>query len=86
LYKHHLLYKAVGLSADAARETITQFGNAVARAGGGAEQFDGVVLALSQISAVGKVTQEDLNQIKERLPEFATSDERGVWCSNCRRN
>jgi tape measure domain-containing protein len=63
--------QSVGLSADAARETITQFGNAVARAGGGAEQFDGVVLALSQISAVGKVTQEDLNQIKERLPEFA---------------
>lgn len=63
--------QSVGMSADAARETITQFGNAVARAGGGAEQFDGVVLALSQISAVGKVTQEDLNQIKERLPEFA---------------
>jgi tape measure domain-containing protein len=59
------------MSADAARETITQFGNAVARSGGGAEQFSGVTLALSQISAVGKVTQEDLNQIKERLPEFA---------------
>ena len=63
--------QSVGMNANAARETITQFGNAVARAGGGAEQFDGVVLALSQISAVGKVTQEDLNQIKERLPEFA---------------
>jgi tape measure domain-containing protein len=63
--------QSVGMSADAARETITQFGNAVARAGGGAEQFNGVTLALSQISAVGKVTQEDLNQIKERLPEFA---------------
>ena len=63
--------QSVGMNADAARETITQFGNAVARAGGGAEQFDGVVLALSQISAVGKVTQEDLNQIKESLPEFA---------------
>jgi len=63
--------QSVGMNADAARETIVQFGNAVARAGGGAEQFDGVVLALSQISAVGKVTQEDLNQIKERLPEFA---------------
>ena len=63
--------QSVGMNADAARETITQFGNAVARAGGGAEQFDGVVLALSQISAVGKVTQEDLNKIKERLPEFA---------------
>jgi len=63
--------QSVGMSADAARETITQFGNAVARAGGTAEQFSGVTLALSQISAVGKVTQEDLNQIKERLPEFA---------------
>jgi tape measure domain-containing protein len=63
--------QSVGMSADAARETITQFGNAVARAGGGAEQFSGVTLALSQICAVGKVTQEDLNQIKERLPEFA---------------
>ena len=63
--------QSVGMNADAARETITQFGNAVARAGGGAEQFSGVTLALSQISAVGKVTQEDLNQIKERLPEFA---------------
>jgi tape measure domain-containing protein len=63
--------QSIGMSADAARETITQFGNAVARAGGGAEQFSGVTLALSQISAVGKVTQEDLNQIKERLPEFA---------------
>ena len=72
--------QSVGMNADAARETITQFGNAVARAGGGAEQFDGVVLALSQISAVGKVTQEDLNQIKERLPEFARvmKDEFGV--------
>jgi hypothetical protein len=33
--------QAVGLSADAARETITQFGNATARAGSGAVVFDG---------------------------------------------
>ena len=63
--------QSVGMSADQARNTITEFGNAVARAGKGPEAFSGVVLALSQISAVGKVTQEDLNQIKERLPEFA---------------
>jgi tape measure domain-containing protein len=63
--------QSVGMSADVARETITQFGNAVARAGEGAETFDGVIVALGQISAVGKVTQEDLNQIKGRLPEFA---------------
>ena len=63
--------QSVGMNADAARETITQFGNAVARAGLGADTFDGVIRALGQISAVGQVTQEDLNQIKERLPEFA---------------
>ena len=63
--------QSVGMSADIARETITQFGNATARAGEGAETFDGVIVALGQISAVGKVTQEDLNQIKGRLPEFA---------------
>jgi tape measure domain-containing protein len=63
--------QSVGMNADAARETITQFGNAVARAGKGPEVFDGVITALGQISAVGQITQEDLNQIKERLPEFA---------------
>lgn len=62
--------QSVGISADEARQTITEFGNAVARASGGADVLDGVVLALTQISAAGKVTQEDLNQIKERLPEF----------------
>lgn len=72
--------QSVGFSADNARATIEQFGNAVARSGGNAETFDGVILALSQISAVGQVTQEDLNQIKERLPEFARvmKDEFGV--------
>jgi len=65
--------QSVGMSADAARETITQFGNAVARSPTpDPETFNGVTMALSQMSAVGKVTQEDLNQLKERLPEFAT--------------
>jgi tape measure domain-containing protein len=64
--------QSVGMSADQARETITQFGNAVARSPKpDAETFSGVTLALAQMSAVGKVTQEDLNQLKERLPEFA---------------
>lgn len=63
--------QSVGFSANNARATIEQFGNAVARSAGNAETFDGVILALSQISAVGQVTQEDLNQIKERIPEFS---------------
>jgi len=62
--------QSTGLSADAARETIVQFGNAVARAGGGANVFDRVTFALSQVSSASKITQEDLNQLKEALPEF----------------
>jgi tape measure domain-containing protein len=62
--------QSTGLSADAARETIVQFGNAVARAGGGADVFDRVTFALSQVSSASKITQEDLNQLKEALPEF----------------
>jgi tape measure domain-containing protein len=62
--------QSTGMSADAARETIVQFGNAVARAGQGAEVFDRVTFALSQVSSATKITQEDLNQLKEALPEF----------------
>jgi tape measure domain-containing protein len=62
--------QSTGMSADDARETIVQFGNAVARAGEGAEVFDRVTFALSQVSSATKITQEDLNQLKEALPEF----------------
>lgn len=64
--------QSTGLSADFARETITQFGNAVARAGEGAEVFDRVTFALSQISSATKITAEDLNQLKDALPEFGS--------------
>ena len=64
--------QSTGLSADFARETIVQFGNAVARAGQGAAVFDRVTFALSQISSATKITQEDLNQLKEALPEFGS--------------
>jgi tape measure domain-containing protein len=64
--------QAVGLSADAARETILQFGNATARAGKGAVVFDELIFAFSKIQSTGKITQESLNQIAERLPGFST--------------
>jgi tape measure domain-containing protein len=64
--------QAVGLSADAARETILQFGNATARAGKGAVVFDELIFAFSKIQSTGKITQESLNQIAERLPGFTT--------------
>ena len=64
--------QAVGLSANAARETILQFGNATARAGKGAVVFDELIFAFSKIQSTGKITQESINQIAERLPGFST--------------
>ena len=64
--------QAVGLSAEAARETILQFGNATARAGKGAVVFDELIFAFSKIQSTGKITQESINQIAERLPGFST--------------
>jgi tape measure domain-containing protein len=62
--------QSVGMDADKARETITQFGNAVARAQGGPEEFKGVIYGLTQISSSTSILAEDLNIVKERLPEL----------------
>jgi len=64
--------QAVGLSADKARRTIEAFGNGLALAGKGGEELDGVLLALTQISAKGVVSAEEINQIAERLPQIRT--------------
>ena len=74
--------QAVGLSAKEAEEAIKQFGNAVARSGGGAVEFDGAILALTQIASKGKISAEEINQLNERIFEirpalkaaFGTSD------------
>ena len=64
--------QAVGFSADKARKIISEFGNALAVAGKGAAELDGVVLALTQIQAKGIVSAEEINQIAERLPQIRT--------------
>jgi len=64
--------QAVGLSADQARKTLSEFGNALAFAGKGKAELDGVALAITQISAKGKVSAEEINQIAERLPQIRT--------------
>ncbi len=46
------------------------FGNAVARAQGGPEEFAGVIYGLTQISSSTSILAEDLNIVKERLPEL----------------
>jgi tape measure domain-containing protein len=62
--------QAVGLSAGQAARVVEQFGNAVARSGGGAESLDGAVLALTQIASKGKISAEEINQLSERIFEI----------------
>lgn len=74
--------QAVGFSAEQSEAAIREMGNALALVGGGKEQLDGVLLALTQIVAKGTVSAEEINQIAERLPQirslmveaFGTSD------------
>lgn len=65
-----LRLQGAGMSADQARESLIQFGNALASAGAGKEQLDGVILALSQIMARGKVTADNINQIANSMPQI----------------
>ncbi|WP_309721155.1 tape measure protein [Armatimonas sp.] len=77
-----LRLQSAGLSAKRAEASLREFGNAIAAAGGGKEQLDGVTLALSQIASKGKVSAEEINQIAERFygvrtamqAAFGTSD------------
>lgn len=74
--------QAVGFSAAEARDTLTQFANAVARSGGGAEELDGVTLALGQIASKGKVFAEEINQINERVYEIRPAMEAAFGTAN----
>lgn len=62
--------QAVGFSADKAMKILREFGNANATIGGGKAEMDGIVLALGQIAAKGKVSAEEINQLAERMPQI----------------
>lgn len=57
--------QALGFNASQVIPILTDVGNAVAAAGGGAERLDRVVLALSQMQSKGKVATQELNQLAE---------------------
>lgn len=61
--------RSVGISADLSERSMRAFGNAIATVGGGKADLDGVLLALTQIQAKGKVSAEEINQINERVPQ-----------------
>jgi tape measure domain-containing protein len=62
--------QAAGLSAREARQALQAFGNALATVGAGKAELQGVILALSQIAAKGRVSAEEINQLNERLPQI----------------
>lgn len=62
--------RAAGMEADEARNALQAFGNALATVGKGKADLDGVILALTQIAAKGKVTAQEINQIAERVPQI----------------
>lgn len=74
--------RSVGLSAELSEKAMKALGNALATVGGSSADMSGVILALGQIQAKGKVSAEEINQLAERLPQireamknaFGTSD------------
>lgn len=69
---------ALGQTGEEAIDTLTIVGNAAAAVGASGESIDGVVTALAQIQAKGKLSAQELNQIAERLPNF----DRGNFLDN----
>jgi tape measure domain-containing protein len=65
-----LSLEAAGLTATLAERSIKAFGNALALAGRGKAELDGVILALSQIASKGALSAEEINQIAERVPQI----------------
>ncbi len=60
--------RTMGYASEEARKHMVALSNKVAAFGGGGEEMKGVLIALSQIAAKGKVSAEEINQIAERMP------------------
>ncbi|BBN97508.1 tape measure protein [Sporolactobacillus terrae] len=56
----------MGMAADQATGLLKSTADAVAATGGNADDLDGVILALGQIQAQGKISGEEMNQLAER--------------------
>ncbi|NTV75380.1 MAG: tape measure protein, partial [Holophaga sp.] len=57
---------ALGFTSEQVIPTLTAIGDAAAGLGGGKELIDGITLALGQMSAKGKVSAQEMNQLAER--------------------
>lgn len=68
--KGSIALQASGFSAAEAERNIKAFGNALSAAGRGSADLEGVTLALGQIQSKGKLSQEEINQLAERVPQI----------------
>jgi len=62
--------QAAGFSADFARRALVGFGSALASVGKGKQELDRVSLALTQINNTPFVQGQDLNQLRQALPQI----------------
>lgn len=69
--KGSIRLQSVGFSAEKARNVLVELANALSTSGGDAQQLDGVTRQFAQMSAKGKVMQEDLTIILENMPSLA---------------
>ncbi|MEM6379759.1 MAG: tape measure protein [Bacteroidota bacterium] len=60
--------QAVKFSAEQARATLSEFGNAIASSGGTAQDLDEVTNQLTQIVSKGKILREDFKVLQNRVP------------------
>lgn len=61
--------QVIGFSAEKAEKAMMSFGNAVATVGKGKEDFQGALYGLQQLANTDLPLAEDLNIIKERIPQ-----------------
>ena len=72
LQKGYLGFRAMNFEGDRAIHIMKSFGNAIALAGGGGEQFASVNRQILQMLGKGRVLQEDISIIAESLPRIRT--------------
>jgi tape measure domain-containing protein len=65
-----------------AERSLLAYGNALATVGKGKAELAGVTTALTQISAKGKVTAEEINQIAERVPQIRVAMQAAFGTAN----
>lgn len=63
--------QAIGMSADKSRKVLSQFGNAVATVGKGRAEFERAVYGVQQLANTDFPLGEDLNIIKDALPQVS---------------